>query len=40
MAIKDSEYEEILKNDKEVFEGGPRTRGINSSIVDDEDDDD
>jgi len=40
LAIKDTEYEEILKNEKERQEDGPKARGINSSIVDDNDEDD
>ena len=40
MAIKDSEYEEILGEDKDRLRGDARPRGINSSIVDDEDKDD
>ena len=40
MAIKDSEYDEILSEEKNSFKGDARPRGINSSIVEDEDKDD
>jgi hypothetical protein len=40
MAIKDSEYENILNDDKERLKGDARPRGINSSMVNDEDHDD
>ena len=40
MAIKDSEYEEILKMEVAEMKAGPKARGINSSIVNDDDDKD
>lgn len=43
MKIKDTEYEEILKQEKEqISGGGPKQRGagINNSVVDSDDEDD
>lgn len=39
MAIKDTEYEEILKQETDQL-NGQKSRGINCSIVDDDDEDD
>lgn len=42
MQIKDTEYEEILKQENEMISGGPKQRGagINNSVVDSDDEDD
>ena len=42
MQIKDTEYEEILKQENETISGGPKQRGagINNSVVDSDDEDD